>query len=307
MIYITILDLLKKIRTSKKIKQSDMLPSKENVSKYSRIEKGTTSLKLDQLEHFIDIFEMSPNEFFHMAYIKNSLADFKSEFRTAIRTGVSKESEDSFINKYYPRNSDMMNMSKQELCHYCIIKNHFFTTRADIPPMTSEEVRYILSLLRNNHYQLFYDYTIALNAMKFMNGEQIDKVIDSMIPLQDRDIRPSDLVNTAFNLLTNAIAYNIYNLNYKKAAYYVAQAETMVEYTSGYYSKVNLEYSKCLINNFLFKESKYIEKARNIIQTTRTIGDNFTANVMEEELNNLINNPKHYKDKNDFPSVPVNE
>lgn len=281
--------------------------SKENTSKYSRIENGSTSLKLDQLEEFMEVLEISPEEFFYMAYIKNSLSEFKSEFRNAVRYNNSKSTEDFFITKYFPKNPNIESMSKLELCYYCMIKNHFFTQRSEIDGMTQEEVRYVLSMLRNNHYQLFYDYTIALNAMKFMNEEQIDKLIAAMIPIEDREMRPSDLINSGFNLLTNAIAYNIYNLNYRKASYYVAQAETLVNYTSGYYSKINLEYSKCLVNNFLFKDSSYIEKARNIIQTTRNIGDQFTANEMEKELNLLINDPKYYQNRHDFPSVPANE
>lgn len=303
----TILNLLKKIRTTKRIKQADMMDSKENASKYSRIENGSTSLKLDQLEDFINTLEMSPDEFFHMAYTENSLAKFKFDLRNDIRSNASKVTEGYYIKKYFPKHSDIKRMTKLELCYYCIIKNHFFTLRPDIDGMTDEEVRYVLSILRNNHYQLFYDYTIALNAMKFMNGEQIDKLIDAMVPIEDRDIRTPDLINTAFNLLTNAISYNIYNLNYRKASYYVAQAETLVNYTTGYYSKINLEYSKCMVNNFLFKDSTYIQKARNVIQTTRDIGDHFTANEMEKELNILINHPNHYQNRHDFPSVPINE
>lgn len=306
-VFITILNLLKKLRTAKRIKQTDMMDSKENASKYSRIENGTTSLKVDQLEDFMDILEISPEEFFHMAYIKNSLSKFKADYRIAVRYNTSVEEKDSFVDKYFPKNTNIKSMSKLELCYYCMINSHFFTLRDDIVGLSPEEVRYILSLLRNNHYQLFYDYTIALNTMKFMNEEQIDKIIAAMIPIEDRDIRPSDLINTAFNLLTNAISYNIYNLNYRKASYYVAQAETLVNYTTGYYSKINLEYSKCMVNNFLFKDSTYIQKARNVIQTTRDIGDSFTANEMERELNILINDPKHYQNRHDFPSVPINE
>ncbi|WP_429951654.1 helix-turn-helix domain-containing protein [Enterococcus sp. AZ101] len=298
---------LKKLREAKQIKQKDMIPESNTHSAYSKIENGTNGLRLEQLENMFEVLEISPEEFFHMSYhdfgVDKVLRSIKKSIRNPHDTNLEKE----LLSNYYPVGISIENMKKTQLVYYVVLKNEFSTRRSDIPKLTPDEVNYICSLIHNTTYYTQYDYTIAMNSLKYMNEKQIDHIIDCMFPLQDIEERLPFVINTAFCILTNAITYFIYNMNYKKAWSYIEIADTLVQNTTGYYSKINLEYSKCVVKRFLEKDIKYIEQARYIIKVTRAIGDELTANALEEELNNLNTKADYYLDIDNYTSIPINE
>ena len=143
--------------------------------------------------------------------------------------------------------------------------------------------------------------------MSYMTEQQIDILVNSIFPFDDLHLRTSYFINTVFSILTNGITKNIYILDYKKAWEYIELAESIVDNTTGYYPKINLAYSKCIVQRFLEKDTSYIEKAWKIISILNLIGDDMTATAMEEELNNLSEKADYYLDQSRFKTVPLNE
>lgn len=298
---------LKKLRTAKRIKQKDMIPESTTHSAYTKIENGTNGLRLEQLEKMFEILEVSPEEFFHMSYYDSGVDKVLRLLKKSARNPKDSKLENELLKQYYPSNISIQQMKKEQLVYYVVFKNEFSTRRDDISKLSPEEVNYVCSLITNTSYYTQYDYTIALNSLKHMNETQIDQIISLMFPLEDIEERIPFVINSAFCILTNAITYFIYNMNYKKAWYYIELADTMVQKTTGYYSKINLEYNKCVVKRFLEKDIKYIEQARYIIKVTRAIGDELTAKALEQELNNLNTKADYYLDIDNYTSVPINE
>lgn len=301
------LNTLKKIRLGRGIKNKDVLQNARSHSTYSKIEGGSTELKMNMLVELLQTFEVSMEEFVQMNEYNVGVTYFMPTLRQACREPKNEELKQILLSKFYPSTDNIKDMNRIEILYYCSIKNYFADYWPEITHMKKYEIVHIVSLLNNKEFYGQYDYTILLNSMAYMTESQIDLLMQSLFPIKNIEQRTPLIINTGFSILTNTITKNIYVLDYKKAWKYVLLAEKLIPYTTGYFPKMNLEYSKYIILRFLERDTIYIEKARQIIGTVRAIGDELTAKKMEEELNNLTEKADFYLDMNHYKSVPQSD
>lgn len=301
------LQTLKKIRLGRGIKNKDVLQNARSHSTYSKIENGSTELKINMLVDLLETFEVSMEEFIHMNEYNVGITYFMPTIRQACREPKNQKLKEIILSEFYPIKNNIKDMNKLEILYYCSIKNYFADHWPEITHMKKYEISHIVSILKKKEFYGQYDYTIVLNSMAYMTESQIDLLMESLFPIKDIEQRTAIIINTGFSILTNAITKNIYILDYKKAWKYVTLAEKLIPYTTGYFSKINLEYSKYIILRFLERDTIYIEKARQIIGTVKAIGDELTAKKMEEELNNLTEKADYYLDMNHYKSVPQSD
>lgn len=302
----TYIDTLKKIRLLRNIKQVDMLPNSESHSTYAKIENGTTKLRMDTLEILLDRLELSMDEFIFMSNYDEGVSEFLRLFKQCFDKPKDKELKKYFLSKYYPKKIPIEKMSKQELVYYCSIKNQYLTTWNEIKPFSDKEIEYVYSRLAKNKFHTQYDYSILLNACQFFSESQTNALTEIMFPVTEINLRTPYIINSAANYLANMTTKHIYLLEYEKAWKYIELSETIVPLTTGYYSKMNLQFNKCIVLRYLKKESIYIEKARHVISATREIGDNITADKFEEELNKLLEKADYYLDQEFMNPIPLN-
>ncbi|OTN83986.1 hypothetical protein A5819_003536 [Enterococcus sp. 7E2_DIV0204] len=298
---------LKNIRELRGISQKDIFPNNANHSAYSKLENGTTSLKIDHLDEILNSLDISLEELFHWTYSTDNVNKFRTIFKEIGRHPNDLEKKKDFLREFYFNDIPIKNMSKKQLSYYCTIKNHFGSIWKEVGLLTKEEIALIVSLLDKKSFYSQYDYTIALNIVQYLTDQQLDSIVSDMLPVKFIEKRTPYLLSSAFNILTNAITCYVYKLDYIKAWDYVQLAEPLVKYTTGYYSKVNLEYSKCLVKRFLERDIRYFDDAWQIINITRAIGDYQTADEMETEINNLSTRADYYLDFKHYESLPINE
>ncbi|MEI5992400.1 hypothetical protein A5881_003956 [Enterococcus termitis] len=285
---------LKYIREGRKISQSKMLKSRDR-SQYSRIENDKSILKVETLEYLCEKLGVSLAEFVSLNHANDFLDSMVLKFRECAREPNNLEKKQSFLESFkIIDDKSVIDLSRMEY-------NFKYTVRAVLPfywkdmkPLTQTEVDHLYEHLIGSSFFGQYDYMLAMNIAKLLNKEQMARLADIMYPVQHYATR-NDLTKQYSNLLiTNAISYFIFEEDYPLALEYVEKAQKNLALHDSYYLHLNLLFHKNLTLSLLKKETKYIEKTREIIRIIHDIGDLNTAKVLETELNNLIHFPNYY-------------
>ncbi|MEI5995617.1 helix-turn-helix domain-containing protein [Candidatus Enterococcus mansonii] len=303
------LESIKHIRELRNIQQKDMLPGVLSHSGYSKIENGKSTLKLDTLQEIIDRLNISLEELSLYAENNNLINNFIKIFNSAITDPENEMIITKLLNHpLYKVNKDIKTMSQKEVIAYAAIKNIMSgLTKNKVTPLNNYEKEYIVEYITSTNFYGQYDYLLILNTITCLTEEQSNIIIRHMFPVTDTKNRTAKTLNYAFLVLSNVITIAIYNLDYKKAIDYISLAETMIDTSTSYHSRMILEYHKNIALRFLKKDTIYIEKARQIIQITRFIGDEKTARSFETELNNLTTKADYYLETHKYPTILVNK
>lgn len=142
-----------------------------------------------------------------------------------------------------------------------------------------------------------------MNMVSLLSGEMLDIMVSKLYPISFKEQRDSNIIRYFSLTLLNIVSFSIYNLNYKKALYYLNILEKEVNIQENYYLNISILYHKNIVLRFVEKDTLYIEKAREIIKMVRELGDLPLAEAFETELNELAEDPTHYLNNNKFPVV----
>ena len=292
---------IKEIRKLKNIKISSMSIRGSRLA-YSRIENNKSKLKLEDLEEVIDTFNLTPEEFIEFSENDNEYNVFKSSFTACVEDCNNEKAKSILLKNYYIK-SDLSKKTKKELCYFASISGTFHNVYAEVKSLSDNDIHLVFDRLINQSFYSEYDYFTALNIVTILDEQMQDKLISKLHPIKLRQKRNHNIVKYDSSLILNVVSLNIYNLNYKKALYYIELLKKELDIRENYYLRISLLYHENLALRFLKQDTLYIEKARDVIKIVKDLGDHSLFNAFENELNNLTNNPKYYLKNYKFPVV----
>lgn len=298
---------LKYIREKKGISQNKMLDDKD-ASQYSRIEGGKSQLRISTLIELSERLGLTLNEFIKYSFVDKKSIELSQKMNYSIDNPDSEYHKFKLIKEY--KKLDKLNkklMTYKDFAYYYAIKSTFSRLWKDIEPPSTDEIDHIYHMLVNSEFYGQFDYLLAINIITFFNTEQIDNLITRMFPVRNPDKKTDVTLNYANLLITNVISLAMYEMDYEAALRYVTLALNNNRIRDNYYFHLNTLYHKNMILRFLENDTKYIEKAREIIQIIYDIGDTSTADQFLEELNTLNTNPIEYKNRKNMPTVSIHK
>jgi transcriptional regulator with XRE-family HTH domain len=298
---------LKYIRERRNIPQSKMLNSKDT-SQYSRIESGKAQLKVNTLFELTQKLGVSVTEFIQLSNADSEPQQFAKELNYCIENPDKEYEKQLLLKKYYElQKIHIKRMTRENISFYFVIKAMFSPYWSEIEDFTTEDAKFAFEHLTSTDFYGQYDYFLAFNLVPYFDKGQIDTLVDRMYPLSLPE-RRTERTKTYSNLLiTNIISYATYEMDYETALKYVHIAQDNTIIRDNYYFHLNILYHKNILLRFLKNDTKYIEKARDVIQIMFDIGDKKTGEQFLEELNNLNTQPDYYKGNRKFPIVSVHK
>ncbi|MGM0220153.1 helix-turn-helix domain-containing protein [Enterococcus sp. AZ126] len=298
---------LKFIREKRHIPQNKMLLAKDS-SQYSRIENGKASLKVDTLVELVERLGLSINEFVQFSSIDTESQKLSKEINFCIDNPDLEYQKQELIKKYkqfekLPKKQKTLEKTAYYFAIKCMLSRYW----KEIPSPTNDEITQVFNTLINSDFYGQFDYLLAVNMIPYFNKLQIDTITTRMYPLEFPEKRTDQIKNYADLLIVNAISLRTYAMDYQTAYNYVLLAQKHTKIKENYYLHLNLLYHKNNLLRFIEKDTKYIEKARKVIQTIADIGDKKTADTFLEELNKLTEDPAYYNNTQDIPTVSIHK
>lgn len=272
---------IKIFRLKKGYKQSDLKIFK-TPSTLSRFENGERDLKVKDLEKIIDQLDVGYIEFFVQAN-KNS---FKNKVQRATKFPDDELNRDYLLNKYYKKEFQFSNKTKQ-LAYYYTIKI-FFQKKWNLDRITSVELEHIFNNLISLEYLGFYEYLLFLNTIYFFDKHKTISIINKFFPLQSEDLMDPDTRRYAYFGLINAITKQTYDRDYKTALEIVELAEKVCTDNTHYYFRFSIQYFKNIINYRKTQDIKYLNKVYTYVDLIKDIGDFDMAEELEKEVKILM-------------------
>lgn len=298
---------LKFMREKRNIPQNKMLSSKDS-SQYSRIESGKAQLKLNTLYELTKSLGVTLTEFIQFSNIDNDSIQFTKEINYCIDNPDLEYEKQQLLIKYKKLDQTHINlMTLENIAFYYTIKSMLSPYWKEVTAPTAEEIEKIFQQLINKNFYSQYDYMLALNLIPYFNKLQLDTIANRMYPLEYPEKRTEKTKIYSNLLITNIISSLTYELDYKSALKYVEIAQANSSLRDNYYFHLNILYHKNILLRFLENDTKYIEKAREVIQIMMDIGDKKTAKQFLEELNNLNTDPNYYKGSCKLPTVSIHK
>lgn len=298
---------LKFIREKRKIPQSKMLKEKDS-SQYSRIENGKAQLKINTLIELTEKLGLTVNEFIQFSEIDQYSQNFTKELNYCIDNPDLEYQKQELIKKYKKLDkTPQSQMTLEKTAYYYAVKCMLSRKWKEIPAPIPEEIERVFNILINSDFYGQFDYLLAVNMVPYFNKIQMDTIAARMYPLEYPEKRNDQTKNYADLLITNIISLRTYEMDYETALRYVKIAQENTQLRDNYYFHLNLLYHKNNLLRFTEKDTKYIEKAREVIQIIQDIGDKKTAAVFLEELNNLNEDPEYYKNTQNIPTVSIHK
>lgn len=296
---------LKEIRELRRLSQDELLAGK-NRATVSRLESGHTDIKLPTLEVICDSLGITVSEFVSLSDSKNQMNKLLILYRECTHDLTNLELKENFLNHFSQLNLKKDDeLTRIEYNFKYSVRSVFSTYWKEIQPLTDKDVKKLYKHLLNSDFFGQYDYMLALNIAKHFTSKQMQSVIDSMYPLKEQSSRNDLTKQYADLLVTNAISRFIYNKEYDIAFNYIGIAQNYISISHSYYLHLNLLYLKNLVLSLQHNDSRYIDKAREVIRIIHDIGDIATAKTFEDELNNLIFIPDYYTKTNTVAETPA--
>ena len=298
---------LKFMREKRNIPQNKMLNSKDS-SQYSRIESGKAQLKLSTLLELTKKLGVSLTEFIQFSNVDQHSYQFAKEINYCIdNPDLTYEKQQLLIKYKQLDQTHLSQMTLEDIAYYYTIKAMLSIHWNEVKAPTTEEIENIFQQLIEKDFYSQYDYMLALNLIPYFKKIQIDTIAARMYPLEYPDKRTEKTKNYSSLLITNIISCLTYEMDYEAALKYVNIAQETSNLRDNYYFHLNILYHKNILLRFLENDTKYIEKAREVIQIMIDIGDKKTAKQFLDELNNLNTNPEYYKGVHNIPTVSIHK
>ena len=299
--YIKYHEALKQIRQAKNKKISEINIGKSRFV-YSRIENGNTKINLEDLSQILDNLDLSFNEYIMFANYEDPLPEYRRLLNQCISSPDNSFYKSELIAKYYSPNNIKKKTKLERLFLIGIVGN--FSSRWDeVKQLNPNEIIYIFEKLVNQSFYSEYDYLTAINLIPMLSIDMLDSLVSALYPIQFKEQREPELIQKFYLMIMNIVSFSIYNLDYKKALYYIKLVENDINVEENYYLKISILYHKNIVLRFIKKDTFYIEKARQVIKLVYDLGDDSLAQAYEKELNELMEDPSHYLNNFKYPTV----
>lgn len=275
---------IKNFRLKKNLKQKDIHISKFS-STLSRIENGTRSVKVEDLENILDFLGINEREFFSYAIMN----DPSNNFALKVRKASSRNDlmvKEHLLDTYFLEEYRFSRTSK-ELAFYYTIKGHF-GKRWKIGSLTDIELQHVHTHLTTQHYYGYYEYLLFVNTIQLFDTQRMIEIIDIVLPFENEKLMDHDSKKYAYSGLINAISIVMYRREYDTALEFIELAEKMDVNNSNYYFRFSIQYFKNIIFYIQTKDMTYHAKIHNFIDLVKDIGDIEIAEQMEQEVKKVV-------------------
>lgn len=295
-------DALKFIRKKKGYKQREMTTEYIDRSAYSRIENGTRSIRINDLQEILNKLSIQAGEFFSFANLNEDYN--QQEFRNTYyycRKNTEDEQKKKKLLGYYGEALLKEDKNLRDISNYISIKNGFCTIWDEVNPITEEELQMIYELLIEKEYYFLYDYIIICNLIFQFSEEQADALITKAIPVKDAELRDYETKHIAHNAVLNLVTGRIYEGKYDEARKYIALAEEQIKSFNDYSSKMHLYYTANLLDYIVSGNPEYYYRIINYINVVKDLGEDLYASELTNEVQTLTHgNPKEEMRNHNF-------
>ncbi|MFK4565506.1 helix-turn-helix domain-containing protein [Enterococcus sp. UD-01] len=278
-----IVDTLRFFRQKLKLRQKDMMAEYADPSTYSKIENGTRSLKVNELEEILSHTSINPEEFFGFTSFDKEQQYFREYYYYCGAHLENKTTKNKLLT-YYDSLKNKKTRTLRENSNYLAIKNFFYAHWSEVEPITEQEIADAYDSLLNKSFYLQYDYIITANLIRFFTQKQIDQLLSRMFPIKYENQRDFTTKKFACTILTNLISLCLYAQDYEGAAKYISLAKKQDKRNENYNFKLNLHYLTNLLNYLVDGELIYIERVYNFIQLLENTGDTLQAELVKKEV-----------------------
>ncbi|WP_321388734.1 hypothetical protein [uncultured Enterococcus sp.] len=285
---------IRTLRKKKKLRLSDVDIGK-TLQTLSRIESGKIILNHNTLNQIINELDIEPVEFFTYA---NKL-DYSENFILQLRKASASPDDlilKSHLIKTYLKEEYQFSEHSKEISQYYAIKNHF-KDKWNLGDISSSDMLYVSKHLRKQSFHGFYEYFLLFNTIIHLANEDARQVFTQMYPIEQENMRDSETKKYAFSAVLNIISKRIYDGHYEEAMYYLEQSKNIDAEKSDYYFKLSIRYLENLCLFLTTHDSEHYGKLLNYISVLRDLGDDTTADLLKEEIEELaFGDPKNIKD-----------
>ncbi|WP_321383140.1 helix-turn-helix domain-containing protein [uncultured Enterococcus sp.] len=287
-------EALKFIRQKKGYKQREMTTEYIDRSAYSRIENGTRSIRINDLQEILNKLSIQAGEFFSYANLNKDYN--QQEFRNTYyycRSHPEDEQKKKKLLGYYGKALSKEEKSLRDISNYISIKNGFCQLWDEVDAITQEEIQMIYEFLIDKEYYFLYDYIIICNLIFQFNETQADALIMKAIPVEDAELRDFETKQIAHNAVLNLVTGRIYEGKFDEARKYIGLAEEQVKSFNDYSSKMHLYYTANLLEYIVSGKPEYYYKIINYINLLKDLGEELYASELSNEVQTLTHgNPK---------------
>ncbi|MBL1227047.1 helix-turn-helix domain-containing protein [Enterococcus sp. BWR-S5] len=295
---------IKRLRIERGFTQVQIKPQHITQSRYSKFEKGETSLSfediyevLTNLQVTMQEFEffLEPEEFGPIKYRKKLFAYFadpENPENIAVVTQMYQELQEKRSKGDIHPTELMVLFDLKLVCHKIVDQ---------IEEMQEDDLYLIKEMILSRQYHSYYDLKLLSNHIAHFDKKDIETFVKCIFPIPDVATREADTKTIISYFFINIVTKFCYLQEWEDVKYYIKQGHEYCTFGPNYYLKTTLKYYEYLSDYFLTKDFNYLHKATNILSCMLEIGDDKAYKALSDEFNFLMKQegidlptPNHY-------------
>jgi transcriptional regulator with XRE-family HTH domain len=295
------IEALRFFRKNKNIPQTHMLPTRSDKS-YSRLESGQSKLTYQDLLASLNTLELSLKEFFHLIDLEDNIPimAIDKQYRKCVSM-VNNEQEKAKLLKQFQLLDENQNKNAMEMAIYNDIKLVFHAHWSEIPCINDADIEHILALIQKKDYYTYYDYRMVVNPIIFFQTHQIEKVLNLMYPVAEREQRSFSTLSVANMIYPNIITKYLYKQDLHTASHYLEIAKKISVDKDEFPYHFQLRYLENLTKYLLTRNIKFYTEVLRIIELLGDFGHEELAKSMLKEADQLISGDTYNIKEESFP------
>lgn len=299
-------EYIKLLRQKKKIKQYMLLPEKSK-SQSSKVESNDVVFTIELLQELCNNLGLTMEEFIHITETDSSEEQLLHEYRFCLKYLDKQPEKQNLLNKFnvlYSKEPQDLTLKESRL---------IFTIRAtlglfwkEIPKLDKLTVLNMYKDLIKQDFYSQYDYMVLCNGATLFTLTQLKSLVKKAYPVYLNQKRNNVTKVYATMFMMNVIDIFINHKQYQKALFY---SDVLLRHTDihrDYYTNINIQYMRNICLGFLNHDSKQFDKAFELLDILRKIGDSNAADQLETGLRKMLENPDIFLNNQGIEYIKLN-
>ncbi|OJG93535.1 hypothetical protein RV15_GL000137 [Enterococcus silesiacus] len=255
------------------------------------------------MKRILNSLSLLPEEVFTIAPLNEDQQKFHILFSNCAEDLRGENRKEELINYYLELSNK--NKDLRELSNYFAIKSYFAQLWDEVDEVSEDELNDIFTMVVNKDYYQHYDYIIIRNAMRILEKEKADILIEKIFLTKKNKSQAKVMDDAFYYILLNATTTRIYEKEYTSARKYIHLAKMQDKERKNFNYRIHLKYLENLLDYITIGDYQYMQRIQEYIHLLKDIGDTVVADQISTDVKLVLADTAAYTDKKDFPVIFV--
>lgn len=279
--------LIKTIRTSQNVTQSELAKDIISRGKLADIEKNITPVNINEIVLLLKKLDFETEE---IITILNSINKNISNY-------LQEELEYIYINKNKLPQNYLKNFEKKidkekyenfsSLNVYIVFKS-MFSDNSNIEPLTKKEIEVITRKIKSRKIHSINEYKILANITRLVTLEEVETLYNILFPVKYNDYRGVNFNHVIIQIYNNILTQTIKHDLHGKTKFYLNEAQKNHSDIKNYFATLQLKYLKEISEFSQTGEISNLNKAHYYATVTKELDDLIHYGNIQKELQSIV-------------------